>query len=281
MKAATSISWSGVAAQQCRRITISKPMELSNTYPSLRDRVVLITGGATGIGANLVEAFCRQQARVAFIDVQDQAAGELVEQISASGGASVPGFFACDLLDIDALRRVIEQIAEAIGPVSVLINNAASDRRHDFRTVTEDFWNERINVNLRHPFFAIQAVYDQMKSLGGGSIINFGSMSWYECQGNMTGYTTSKAGLEGMTRGLARDLGRDNIRINTIVPGWVMTARQLRDCVDDDARREIERGQCLKQQLLPADISAMALFLASDDSRMCTAQRFIVDGGWI
>jgi D-xylose 1-dehydrogenase len=256
-------------------------MNLSNAYPSLANRVVLITGGATGIGASLVEAFSRQRAKVAFLDIQDPAAEALVERISALAEASAPRYYHCDLLEIDSLRAVIEAVGTEIAPIGVLINNAANDARHDFRSVTEEYWNERINVNLRHSFFAIQSVYEQMRSIGGGSIINFGSMSWYECQGNMTGYTTSKAGLEGMTRGLARDLGRDNIRINTIVPGWVMTERQLRDWVDEDTAREIDRNQCLKQRLLPEDISAMALFLASDDSRMCTAQRFVVDGGWI
>ena len=153
--------------------------------------------------------------------------------------------------------------------------------RHDFREVTVDYWNERININLRHAFFAIQSVYMQMKELGGGSIINFGSMSWYEGQPNMTGYTTAKAGIEGLTRGMARDLGEDNIRINTLVPGWVMTQRQLRDWVDDDTAREINKNQCLKNNLIPEDISALALFLASDDSKMCTSQSYIVDGGWI
>ena len=193
----------------------------------------------------------------------------------------MPIYHHCDLLEIQSLRSVIRAVGDGVGPIGVLVNNAANDSRHDFTSVTEELWSDRINVNLRHPFFAIQAVYEQMKSLGGGSIINFGSMSWYECQGNMTGYTTAKAGLEGMTRGLARDLGRDNIRINTIVPGWVMTERQLRDWVDEKAAADIDRGQCLKHRPMPEDISAMALFLASDDSRMCTAQRFIVDGGWI
>ena len=256
-------------------------MRLTNVYPSLRDRVVLITGGATGIGASLVEAFCRQQAKVAFFDVQTAPALDLVESIATIDSASVPKFYECDLVDIDALKKAIDSVQRDLGAVRVLVNNAASDERHDFRAVDEDFWNERINVNLRHAFFAIQAVYEQMKSLGGGSIINFGSMSWHACHGNMTGYTTSKAGLEGMTRGLARELAEDDIRINTIVPGWVMTERQLRHWVDDDAAEEIARNQCMKQQLLPEDISAMVLFLASDDSRMCTAQKFIVDGGWI
>jgi NAD(P)-dependent dehydrogenase (short-subunit alcohol dehydrogenase family) len=256
-------------------------MNLSNVYPSLEDRVVFITGGATGIGASLVEAFCRQRARVIFVDIRDRDAEALRGRISALENAAAPQYYHCDLVDIGTLRGVIETVGDGVGPIGVLINNAASDTRHDFKTVTVEYWNERINVNLRHSFFAIQAVHAQMKALGGGSIINFGSMSWYECQANMTGYTTSKAGLEGMTRGLARDLGRDNIRINTIVPGWVMTKRQLRDWVDAGAAEEIERAQCLKSQLKPEDISAMALFLASDDSKMCTAQKCIVDGGWI
>jgi NAD(P)-dependent dehydrogenase (short-subunit alcohol dehydrogenase family) len=256
-------------------------MGLSNLYPSLDGKVVLITGGATGIGASLVEAFCRQRAGVAFVDVQDEPARALTERMAAIGDATVPRFYHCDLLDIEALRGVVAAIERDLGPIGVLVNNAASDQRHDFRSLSVDDWNERINVNLRHPFFAIQAVQEQMRSLGGGSIVNFGSMSWYECQGNMTAYTTSKAGIEGMTRGLARDLGADNIRINTLVPGWVMTERQLRDWVNDDTAEEIRRNQCLKSQLLPEDISAMVLFLASDDSRMCTAQNFIVDGGWI
>jgi NAD(P)-dependent dehydrogenase (short-subunit alcohol dehydrogenase family) len=256
-------------------------MKLTNTYPSLNDKVVFISGGATGIGANLVEAFSRQQSRVVFVDIQDDEAEKLCSQIGAIEGANMPQYFHCDLFDIDSLQQVISKTGEEIGAISVLVNNAASDMRHDFREVTVDYWNERININLRHAFFAIQSVYMQMKELGGGSIINFGSMSWYEGQPNMTGYTTAKAGIEGLTRGMARDLGEDNIRINTLVPGWVMTQRQLRDWVDDDTAREINKNQCLKNNLIPEDISALALFLASDDSKMCTSQSYIVDGGWI
>jgi NAD(P)-dependent dehydrogenase (short-subunit alcohol dehydrogenase family) len=256
-------------------------LELSNVYPSLVGKVVLITGGATGIGASMVEAFSRQRARVAFIDIQDQAAARLSQRVEAMEGAIRPYFYRCDLRDIEALQAVVAGVKRDLGPISVLVNNAASDQRHDFRTVSVEDWNERINVNLRHPFFAIQAVHEQMKALGGGSIVTFGSLSWYECQGNMTGYTTAKAGIEGLTRGLARELGADNIRVNTLVPGWVMTERQLRDWVDAEAAADIHRNQCLKAQLAPEDISAMVLFLASDDSRMCTAQNFIVDGGWI
>lgn len=256
-------------------------MKLSNLYPSLADKVVFITGGATGIGASLVEAFCFQRSKVVFVDIQDEPAEQLVAKLANSDDATTPHYFHCDLIEIEVLRDVIRRVGAEIGPIGVLINNAASDTRHDFRTVTEEYWNQRINLNMRHSFFAIQAVYEGMKAQGGGSIINLGSMSWYECQGNMTGYTTSKAGLEGMTRGLARDLGADNIRINTLVPGWVMTERQLRDWVDETTAADINRSQCLKSRLMPEDISAMALFLASDDSKMCTAQKFIVDGGWI
>lgn len=256
-------------------------MNLTNKYPSLKNKVVFISGGASGIGASLVEAFCRQHSKVVFVDIQDDEAEKLISKISENDDASVPRYYKCNLIEIERLRDVIRTVRKDIGPVGVLVNNAASDTRHDFRTVTEDSWNERINVNMRHAFFAAQAVYEHMKELGGGSIINFGSMSWYECQGNMTGYTTSKAGLEGMTRGLARDLGENKIRINTLTPGWVMTERQLRDWVDESTAEVINRSQCLKDRLMPEDVSAMALFLASDDSKMCTAQNFIVDGGWI
>lgn len=257
------------------------PMTLSNHYPSLKDKVVFISGGATGIGAMLVEAFCRQQAKVAFVDIQEEQAAQLVKRLATLVGATTPKFYSCDLVDVEKLQRVIAQVKTDLGFVSVLINNAADDTRHDFTKVTPEYWDERIAVNLRHAFFAIQAVYPHMKHLGGGSIINFGSMSWYECQGGMTGYTTSKGGIEGMTRGLARDLGADRIRINTLVPGWVMTEKQLKHRVDASTQAQIESSQCLKDRLLPQDIAAMALFLASDDSRMCTAQNFIVDGGWI
>jgi len=256
-------------------------MALSNQYPSLKNKVVFISGGATGIGAALVEAFCQQGAQVAFVDILAAEAEQLVRKIGEIPGATKPHFFHCDLTRTADLQNVLKSVDAQLGPVTVLLNNAASDTRHDFRTVDEDYWNSRINVNLRHAFFAIQAVYPGMKAAGGGSIVNFGSMSWYECQGGMTGYTTAKAALEGMTRGLARDLGQDNIRINTLIPGWVMTERQLRDWVNEDTLKDIQRSQCLKNPLMPDDISAMALFLASDDSKMCTAQNFIVDGGWI
>ncbi|MFN7056913.1 SDR family NAD(P)-dependent oxidoreductase [Hyphomonas sp.] len=253
---------------------MTAPPPLTNIYPSLAGRSVFITGGATGIGAELVAAFAAQNCKVSFADRQAEAGHALA---SATGAL----FFDCDLRDISALNEAIAKAGEAQGTISILINNAADDTRHDFSSITPAEWDDRIAVNLRHVFFAIQAVHPQMLQAGGGSIINFGSMSWYECQGGMTGYTTSKAAIEGLTRGLARDLGTDNIRINTLVPGWVMTSKQRALWVGEEVKREIERGQSLKEELLPQDICAMALFLASDDARMCTAQAFIVDGGWI
>ncbi len=256
-------------------------MTLSNQYPSLKDKNVLITGGASGIGANLVGAFCQQGARVCFIDILDEEAEQLVSRISETCDVQAPHYYRCNLLNIPKLQATIKQIYNDLGPLHVLINNAANDTRHDFRKVTVDYWNERLAVNLRHHFFAAQAVYEHMLELGGGSIINLGSMSWYATQGGMPGYTSSKAAIEGLTRGLARDMGGDNIRVNTLVPGWVMTDRQVAMLTREKTARNILDNQCLKRSVMPEDISAMALFLASDDSRMCTAQHFIVDGGWI
>jgi NAD(P)-dependent dehydrogenase (short-subunit alcohol dehydrogenase family) len=256
-------------------------MNLTNQYPSLRDRVVFITGGGSGIGASLVEAFCRQQATVVFVDVLEQESTELARRLNDEFGQERAFFYHCDLVNIKQLQDIIEETRTHFGPINVLVNNAAQDTRHDFRDVTPDYWNERININLRPQFFAAQAVYPHMKSLGGGSIINFGSMSWHECQGNMTGYTTSKAAVLGLTRGLARDMGPDKIRVNTLTPGWVMTERQLKNWVNEDTQKVIDESQCLKGSLMPEHICSMALFLASDDSRMCSAQDFIVDGGWI
>jgi NAD(P)-dependent dehydrogenase (short-subunit alcohol dehydrogenase family) len=256
-------------------------MNLTNAYPSLAGKLVLITGGATGIGAGLVEAFSLQRARVVFVDILRTEGQQLVTKISALAGASTPEYIYCDLTDIPSLKAVIADIEQRLGPIAVLLNNAACDTRHDYSAVTEAYWEAMLNVNLRHVYFAIQAVSAGMKTLGGGSIINFGSVSWYRCQANLTCYATSKAALEGMTRSFARDLGVDGIRVNTLIPGWVMTERQLRDWVNAETLSEIHKAQCLKPTLQVEDVCAMALFLASNDSKMCTAQNFIVDGGWI
>ncbi|WP_337880761.1 SDR family oxidoreductase [Rheinheimera sp.] len=256
-------------------------MNLTNNYPSLAGKTVFITGGGSGIGAALVEAFVAQQAKVAFVDILQAESDALVQKLLVQYPQAQLKFYLCDLLDIAALKAVITRVRDDLGPVGVLVNNAASDTRHDFRDVTPEYWDQRINVNLRHKFFAIQAVYPHMLELGGGSVINFGSMSWHESQGGMPGYTSSKAAVLGLTRGLARDLGGDNIRVNALTPGWVMTERQLTHWVNEETAKDIEKNQCLKQRLMPEHIAAMALFLASDDSAMCSAQDFIVDGGWI
>jgi NAD(P)-dependent dehydrogenase (short-subunit alcohol dehydrogenase family) len=249
-------------------------------YPSLQDRPVLITGGATGIGACLVRRFVEQGARVGFVDI-DAAAGHALVDTLTGTGAHAPVFVRADLTDIAALRAAFARLREAIGPVAALLNNAANDRRHDVASVTSDSWDAGIAVNLKHQFFAAQAVAPDMQAARGGSIINFGSISWMLKQGGMVAYTTSKAAVQGLTRSLARDLGVHGIRVNTLVPGWVMTDKQLALWVDEAAKAEIARGQCIARALVADDVARMALFLAADDSAMCTAQDFIVDGGWV
>ena len=253
-------------------------MTLTASYPSLRDRVVLITGGATGIGACLVESFAAQGANVAFLDIDEGPAEALARKLA--GALHAPLFVRADLTDIDALEGAIEQVRQRCGPIRALLNNAANDRRHRIEDTTSESWDAGIAVNLKHQFFAARAVAPDMQRAGGGSIVNFGSMSWKVKQGGMPVYTTSKAAVQGLTRSLARDLGPANIRVNTLVPGWVMTDKQLRLWVTDAAREDIARGQCINQPLMPEHIAAMALFLAADDSAMCTAQDFVVDGGW-
>lgn len=248
-------------------------------YPSLVDRSVLVTGGASGIGASLVAHFVAQGARVGFLDIDDAAAQGLVQGLAA-GARHAPVYVRADLTDIARLDAAIDEVRGRIGPITVLLNNAANDRRHSIDETTVQSWDAGIAVNLRHQFFAAKNVAADMKSRGGGAIVNFGSISWMLKQGGMPVYTTSKAAVQGLTRSLARDLGPFNIRVNTLVPGWVMTEKQLRLWVDDQARADIARGQCIDRPLMPEHIARMALFLAADDSAMCTAQDFIVDGGW-
>jgi NAD(P)-dependent dehydrogenase (short-subunit alcohol dehydrogenase family) len=248
-------------------------------YPSLQDRAVLITGGATGIGATLVQEFVAQGARVGFIDI-DAAAGEALAA-SLAGAAHAPVFVAADLTDFAALPGAIEAIRERTGPIGALLNNAANDKRHTIEETTSESWDAAIAVNLKQQFFVAKHVAADMKAAGFGSIVNFGSISWKLKQGGMPVYTTSKAAVQGLTRSLARDFGPFNIRVNTLLPGWVMTDKQLRLWLDDKGKEEIARGQCINRPLLPEHIARMALFLASDDSAMCTAQDFIVDGGWV
>src|ERR1700761_3403845 len=214
-------------------------------YPSLRDRVVLGTGGASGIGAEEVSHFARQGAKVAFLDIADDAAGTLVERLGSEGLAA-PVYHHCDLRDIPAMQATIARIAQQLGPVRVLVNNAANDQRHSYEDVTVEYWDERQATNLRHQFFAIQAVAPMMRAAHGGSIINFGSISWHTNGGGMPAYTTAKAGVEGLTKGMARDLGEYGIRVNCIIPGWIMTQRQIDLWLTPDAEAELLRLQCLK-----------------------------------
>jgi D-xylose 1-dehydrogenase len=257
-------------------------MELSNfaRYPSLRDKTVFITGGGSGIGAAIVENFVDQGSRVAFVDIEDAWSRKLCEDLKDRYGTA-PRYIHCDIKDVAALQSMMDKVSRDLGDIAVLVNNAANDMRHDWTTVTPDFWDERMAINLRPMFFTVQSVIPQMKRLGGGSIINFGSVSWKLAQGGMPAYTSAKAAVHGLTRGLARDFGKDGIRVNTVVPGWVMTERQLKLWVTPEAERQIDQGQCLTGRVQPTDLARMVLFLASDDSRMCSAQEFTVDGGWV
>ena len=243
-------------------------------HPSLEGRAVVVTGGATGIGAAHVEAFRAQGARVAFLDI-DQDSGRTLA--NATGAL----FLACDLTDLAALDEAMARASVELGPTEILVNNAADDARHDLLEVTAEAFEHGIAVNLRHLVFASKAVVTGMRARGGGVILNTGSISWRGGFGGMPLYMTAKAGIEGLTRALARDLGPDRIRVNCIVPGWVMTEKQLRERVDEAGRRMIAERQFLPDAVQPSDVAALATWLASDDARACTAQCFVVDGGWI
>lgn len=247
-------------------------------YPSLNGRSVFITGGGSGIGAAEVTEFAAQGAHVAFVDIAEEPSRALVEKIK-SGGHREPFFQRCDLKDIAALRTAIAEAARRFGPITVLVNNAANDQRHKWEDVTPEFWDERQATNLRHQFFAIQAVAPMMKQAGGGSIINFGSISWHTLQGGMPAYTTAKAAVEGLTKGMARDLGANKIRVNCVIPGWIMTQRQIDLWLTPEAEKNLMDVQCLKEKVIPADVARLVLWLASDDSRMCSAQLWVCDGG--
>lgn len=255
-------------------------MTATAIYPSLKDRVVFISGGGSGIGASIVEHFCQQGAKVGFVDVDAEASRELVEAMAAAGHP-VPEFIACDLRDIEALRAAINGIRAKLGPITVLINNAANDQRHDLDDVTPEFWDDRIAVNLKHQFFAAQAIYPDMEAAGGGAIVNVGSVSWMIGQGGMPCYTTAKSAIAGLTRALARDLGPKNIRVNCVVPGWIMTQRQLDLWLTPEAEADLMKSQCLKRKLYPADIAKAILFFASDDAGAFTNQSYVADGGWV
>ena len=242
------------------------------SYPSLKDRSVFISGGGSGIGASIVEHFAAQGSKVGFVDIDEPASKTLAEKTGAV-------FIKCDIRDVKAYQAAIGEVAARHGPITALVNNAARDDRHELEDVTPAFWDERIAVNLRHAYFAIQAVAPGMKRAGGGAIVNFSSVSYHTMTPSLSVYQAAKAAVIGMTRGLARDLGADKIRLNAITPGWIMTQRQIDLWLTPDAEADLMKAQCLKEKVYPPDIARMALFLASDDSRLITAQNFVVDGG--
>jgi NAD(P)-dependent dehydrogenase (short-subunit alcohol dehydrogenase family) len=256
---------------------IIKPEIGTAIYPSLAGKKVIITGGGSGIGEGIVEAFVRQGAAVAFIDIQQDASQTLCSRLT---DADIDPIFAhSDIRDCDAFEACLSELIEELGGCDILINNAANDDRHKVEDVTSEYWDERMAVNLKHQFFAAKMVVPAMRQAGGGSIINLGSISWHLGLEDLAIYQTAKAAIEGLTRSLAREFGRDNIRVNAIIPGNVQTPRQMK-WYTPEGEAEIVAAQCLDGRIQPADIASMALFLASDDAKFCTAHNYWVDAGW-
>jgi D-xylose 1-dehydrogenase len=245
-------------------------------YPSLKGKTVFMTGGASGIGAEIVRGFADQGAKVGFLDID--AKGAAAMKASTKGTVD---YEICDLRDIDALKAGFAGLKSRLGPATVLANNAARDDRHDWREVTPEYWDERQATNLRHAFFAIQTVAPDMIAAGGGSIINMGSNSWWEAGGGFPAYATAKAAVHGLTRTMARDLGRNRIRVNTVVPGWIMTERQKTLWATPEALEAHSKRQCLPDLIDPVYVARMVLFLASDDAAMCSANNYMVEAGSI
>jgi D-xylose 1-dehydrogenase len=248
-------------------------------YPDLEGKTVLVSGGGSGIGAAIVRAFVRQKAKVGFIDIAEAPSQTLLAELG--GEAAGVRFVKADIRDIAALTAAIATLTDSLGDADVLINNAANDERHATPDVTPEMFDERIAVNLRHAFFAAQAVLPGMQAKGGGAIVNFSSMSWMAGMGGMAVYTASKSGMIGLTRSLARDYGAWNIRVNAIAPGWVRTERQLAKWVTPESDKQRLEAQCLKRWVEPEDIARFCVFLASDDASACTAQHYVVDAGWV
>ena len=252
----------------------------SAVYPSLRGRRVVVTGGASGIGAGLVEGFVRQGARVVFLDILDAQGEALAARLGeAHPDAPAPRYARCDLTDLAAVADVFARIEQEEGAVEVLVNNAGADDRHALAEVTPDYWDGRMAVNLRHMLFCTQAVAPGMKAAGGGAVINFGSISWHLGLPDLVIYETAKAGVEGLTRGLARELGPHGVRVTCVVPGNVKTPRQDR-WYTPEAEAEIVRAQCLPGRITPAEVASLVLFLASDDAALCTGHPYWIDAGW-
>ena len=249
------------------------------TYPSLADRTVLVTGGADGIGAAIVEQFARQGSKVAFVDINVAAAQATIQRCIDAGAAHAPIFFEVDLLDIAALQAACAAAIDALGSVTVLVNNAANDDRHDWRSMTPEYFDNRINTNLRHYVFAIQALAPQMLDAGVGSIVNIGSSSYMMQEDMFPGYAIAKSAVEGITRTFARTFGPQGVRVNTVLPGWVPTERQLTKWWSPEGEAGTMRDQAIKRRIMPDEFAQMVLFLAADDGAACTAQQFLVDGG--
>jgi D-xylose 1-dehydrogenase len=247
-------------------------------YPDLVGKTVVVTGGGSGIGEAIVEAFAGQGSKVGFIDIKPESSA-VADRLAASGGKV--HFVQADLTDTAALRQAIADIRGHFGPISILINNAAHDQRHATLEVTPEYWDERMAVNIKHQFFAAQAVLPDMIAARAGSIINFGSTSWMIGQGGMPAYTSAKSAVLGLTRSLARDFGEHNIRVNAIAPGWIMTQRQIDLWLTPDGEKELMQRQCLKRHLVPREIARATLFFASDEASACTNQQYVVDGGWV
>jgi len=248
------------------------------SYPDLEGKAVLVTGGGSGIGAAIVRAFARQRALVGFVDLKRAESEALAAELRA-GGARV-AFAEADITDTGALRASIAALRAELGAFAVLVNNAAHDERHRTEDVTPEYWDQRIAVNLKHQFFAAQAVLPDMKAAGAGSIVNFGSTSWMAGQGGMAAYTAAKSAVLGLTRSLARDYGPHGIRVNAIAPGWIMTERQVALWLTPEGEAELMRRQCLKRKLVPDEVARFTVFLASEEASACTAQHYVVDGGW-
>jgi NAD(P)-dependent dehydrogenase (short-subunit alcohol dehydrogenase family) len=248
------------------------------TYPSLKDMPVIISGGASGIGESLVRAFAEQGSKVGFVDIAAEAGRKLEAELRAAGHSV--RFVECDVIDVVGYQAAIADLERENGPTQALVNNAANDQRHAYDTITPAIWESLIGVNLRHSFFAAQAVAPGMIEAGRGSIVNFGSIGWMIMLPNLAPYSASKAGMHGMSRTLAKELGPHGVRVNTVVPGWTMTERQLTHWVGPKERELIEQQQAMKGLVYPADVARMVLFLAADDSRMISGQDFVVDGGW-
>jgi NAD(P)-dependent dehydrogenase (short-subunit alcohol dehydrogenase family) len=251
-------------------------MANSAIHPSLKDRVVLVTGGAMGIGEAIVRAFAAQGSRIGFLDIADAAAQKLKAELGAQAKLH---YEHCDVTDIAALQAAIGRVRAALGPITVLVNNAAHDERHTIAEVTPELFDDRVAVNLKHQFFAAQAIHPDMKAAQNGSIVNFGSSSWMVGDLNLSIYATAKAGVLGLTRSLAREYGPDNIRVNCVVPGWIMTARQIERWLTPEGEENLMKAQCIKRKLYPDDVARLVMFLASDDSSAITNQSHVIDGG--